>query len=46
LELLAADYPRFTEEQIREALAPVEREMQALRQENERLQAGLVRLKT
>lgn len=38
--------PRFTEEQIREALAPVERELQALRQENERLQAELVRLKT
>ena len=38
--------PRFTEEQIREALAPVEKEMQALRQENERLQAELVRLKT
>jgi predicted pyridoxine 5'-phosphate oxidase superfamily flavin-nucleotide-binding protein len=37
---------RFTEEQIREALAPVEKEMQALRQENERLQAELVRLKT
>jgi predicted pyridoxine 5'-phosphate oxidase superfamily flavin-nucleotide-binding protein len=38
--------PRFTEEQIREALAPVEREMQALRRENERLQAELVRLRT
>ena len=38
--------PRFTEEQIREALAPVEKEMQALRRENERLQAELVRLKT
>jgi uncharacterized protein len=38
--------PRFTEERIREVLAPVEKEMQALRRENERLQAELVRLKT
>jgi len=29
--------PRFTEEQIREALAPVEKRMQALQQENDRL---------
>ena len=37
--------PRFTEEQIRGAMAPVEKEMLALRQENERLQTELVRLK-
>jgi predicted pyridoxine 5'-phosphate oxidase superfamily flavin-nucleotide-binding protein len=37
---------RFTEEQISLALAPVEKEMQALRQENGRLQAELNRFKT
>jgi predicted pyridoxine 5'-phosphate oxidase superfamily flavin-nucleotide-binding protein len=38
--------PRFTEEQVRGALAPVEKEMQALGQENERLRAEIARLKT
>jgi predicted pyridoxine 5'-phosphate oxidase superfamily flavin-nucleotide-binding protein len=37
--------PRFTEEQIHSALAPVEKEMQALRQENERLKAEIIRMK-
>ncbi len=37
--------PRFTEEQIRGALAPLEERMQALQQENERLQSELARLK-
>lgn len=33
--------PRFTTEQIRDVLAPVERQMQELTRENERLRAGL-----
>ncbi len=33
--------PRFTEEQIREALAPFERQMQELQQENEKLRKAL-----
>jgi predicted pyridoxine 5'-phosphate oxidase superfamily flavin-nucleotide-binding protein len=37
--------PRFTEEQIRHALAPVEEEMQGLRRENARLEDELARLK-
>ena len=37
--------PRFTEEQIRGALAPIEERMQTLEQENERLQGELARLK-
>jgi predicted pyridoxine 5'-phosphate oxidase superfamily flavin-nucleotide-binding protein len=37
--------PRFTEEQIRCVLAPIEERMQTLEQENERLQGELVRLK-
>jgi predicted pyridoxine 5'-phosphate oxidase superfamily flavin-nucleotide-binding protein len=37
--------PRFTEEQIRGTLAPVEKQMQALQQENERLRSELARLK-
>jgi predicted pyridoxine 5'-phosphate oxidase superfamily flavin-nucleotide-binding protein len=37
--------PRFTEEQIRTALAPVEKEMESLRSENARLQDELARLK-
>ena len=37
--------PRFTEEQIRGALAPIEEGMQTLEQENERLQGELARLK-
>ncbi|SRR6266851_9999977 len=36
--------PRFTEEQIQEALAPVERQMQELEQENKRLREALARL--
>jgi hypothetical protein len=36
--------PRFSEDQIREALAPVEEQMQALTQENERLQTERSRL--
>lgn len=36
--------PRFTEEQIRGALAPIEEQMRALEQENERLQAEIARL--
>jgi predicted pyridoxine 5'-phosphate oxidase superfamily flavin-nucleotide-binding protein len=36
--------PRFTEEQIRSALAPVEEQMRALEQENERLRSELGRL--
>jgi uncharacterized protein len=38
--------PRFTEEQIRTALAPVEEQMRTLVQENERLQAELRRTRT
>jgi hypothetical protein len=34
--------PRFTEEEIKEALAPLERRMQDLEQENKRLQEELV----
>jgi predicted pyridoxine 5'-phosphate oxidase superfamily flavin-nucleotide-binding protein len=37
--------PRFTEEQIRGALTPIEKRMQTLEQENERLQGELARLK-
>jgi predicted pyridoxine 5'-phosphate oxidase superfamily flavin-nucleotide-binding protein len=37
--------PRFTGEQIRLALAPVEKELQVLRQENERLQAELIQVR-
>jgi predicted pyridoxine 5'-phosphate oxidase superfamily flavin-nucleotide-binding protein len=37
--------PRFTEEQIRSALAPIEERMRTLEQENERLQGEIVRLK-
>jgi predicted pyridoxine 5'-phosphate oxidase superfamily flavin-nucleotide-binding protein len=37
--------PRFTEEQIRGVLAPIEERMQTLEQENERLQGELDRLK-
>ena len=37
--------PRFTEEQIRGALAPIEERMRMLEQENERLQDEVVRLK-
>jgi predicted pyridoxine 5'-phosphate oxidase superfamily flavin-nucleotide-binding protein len=37
--------PRFTEEQIRTALSPVEKRMQTLQQENERLKAELAALK-
>jgi len=37
--------PRFTEEQIREALAPVEKRMQALEEENEKLRQELSRVK-
>jgi hypothetical protein len=36
--------PRFTEEQIRESLAPIERRMQSLEQENERLKGEIARL--
>ena len=36
--------PRFTEEQIREALAPIEKRMQALEQENEWLKGEIARL--
>jgi predicted pyridoxine 5'-phosphate oxidase superfamily flavin-nucleotide-binding protein len=35
--------PRFTEDQIRDALAPVEERMQALERENEKLKAELAR---
>ena len=38
--------PRFTKDQIQDALAPVERRMQSLKQENERLHAEIARLKT
>jgi uncharacterized protein len=38
--------PRFSEEQIKEALAPVEKRMQALERENEQLQAEITRLKS
>jgi len=38
--------PRFTEEQIRAALSPVEKRMQALQQENEKLRGELARVKT
>jgi uncharacterized protein len=37
--------PRFTEEQIRAALAPVEERMHGLEQENERLRGELARLR-
>src|ERR1700733_12042991 len=37
--------PRFTEDQIREALAPVEKRMQVLEKENEKLQDELARVK-
>jgi predicted pyridoxine 5'-phosphate oxidase superfamily flavin-nucleotide-binding protein len=37
--------PRFTEEQIRTALAPIEERMRTLEQENERLQGEIERLK-
>ncbi len=37
--------PRFTEEQIRVALAPVEEQMKALQQENERLRGEVERLR-
>ena len=37
--------PRFTEEQIRAALSPIEERMQALQQENEKLQGELARVK-
>ncbi len=33
--------PRFTEEQIREALAPIELQMQDLEEENKRLREAL-----
>jgi uncharacterized protein len=36
--------PRFTEDQIQEALAPIERRMRELEQHNERLRAELARL--
>ncbi|MGE0682107.1 MAG: pyridoxamine 5'-phosphate oxidase family protein [Candidatus Binatia bacterium] len=36
--------PRFTEDQIHEALAPIERRMQELEQDNERLREELARL--
>jgi len=36
--------PRFTEDQIQEALAPIERRMQELEQDNERLREELTRL--
>jgi uncharacterized protein len=38
--------PRFTEEQIRDALSPVERRMQALEQENAKLKEEITRLKS
>jgi predicted pyridoxine 5'-phosphate oxidase superfamily flavin-nucleotide-binding protein len=38
--------PRFTEEQITGALAPIEERMRTLEQENERLQGELTRLKS
>jgi len=37
--------PRFTEEQIRNALAPIEERMRTLEQENERLHGEIERLK-
>ena len=37
--------PRFTAEQIRSALAPIEQRMQMLEQENERLKSELAQLK-
>jgi predicted pyridoxine 5'-phosphate oxidase superfamily flavin-nucleotide-binding protein len=37
--------PRFTEEQIRSALAPIEERTRTLEQENEKLQGEIVRLK-
>ncbi len=37
--------PRFTEEQIRTALSPVEKQMQTLKEENERLASELKRWK-
>jgi hypothetical protein len=36
--------PRFTEDQIREVLAPIEARMRELQQHNERLRAELARL--
>jgi uncharacterized protein len=36
--------PRFTEDQIQEVLAPIERRMRELQQDNERLRAELARL--
>jgi hypothetical protein len=38
--------PRFTEEQIRDALSPVEKRMQMLEHENQKLKDELVLLKT
>lgn len=38
--------PRFTEEQIRDALGPLEKRMQALEQENMRLKGEIARLKS
>ena len=38
--------PRFTEEQIRESLTPIEKRMKALEQENERLRGEVARLKS
>jgi predicted pyridoxine 5'-phosphate oxidase superfamily flavin-nucleotide-binding protein len=38
--------PRFTEEQIRESLAPIEKRMQALERENEKLKGELARLRS
>jgi uncharacterized protein len=37
--------PRFTEEEIREAVAPAEKRMQDLEQENQKLRAEVARLK-
>jgi uncharacterized protein len=38
--------PRFTEEQIRESLAPIEKRMRGLEQENERLKGEIARLRS